>query len=93
MLFWSRSEEKTQKKLEARLASLDEQKKLDQEAMKYHLKRKDDDDQKSMQKAVLRQELDTCMLDKESQAAEETKQSEIDEEKMKIYTNTKRVNY
>lgn len=61
--------------------------------MEYHLKRKEDDDKLLQQKSELRQELDACMLDKEKQAAAEKKQSEIDEEKMKIYTKTKRVIY
>ena len=80
-----------QKKLKARLACLEDQKKLDQEAVEYHLQRKEDDDEMSKQKVVLRQELDACMLDKAKQEAAEKRQSEIDEEKMKIYTKTKRV--
>lgn len=86
-----RKEENTQKKLHARLASLDEQKKLDQEATEYQLLRKEEDDKISHQKKEIREALDACMLDKEKQAAAEKQQSEIDDEKIKIYTRTKKV--
>lgn len=73
------------------MSCLDEQKKLDQEAMEYHLKRKEEDDEESKQKALLRQELDACVLDRERQVSIEKQQDETDEERRNIYTNTKRV--
>ena len=86
-----RKEENTQKKLQARLASLDEQKKLDEEATEYHLQRKEEDDKMLHQKKEIREALDACLLDKEKQEAAEKQQSEIDDEKIKIYTTTKKV--
>lgn len=86
-----RNEGKTQRRLKERLDSLDEQKRLDEEAIEQQLQRKAHGDESIRKQAELRHELDMVLELKRKADAEEQKQSQVDEERIKIYTKAKKV--
>lgn len=87
----NRYEAKTQRGLEERLANLKEQKRLDEEAVQQQLKRKELDEECIRKQAELRHELDMVMEGKKKAEADEVHQSQVDEERIKIYLKAKKV--
>lgn len=90
-MYICRREQKTQKCLQERLAALDEQKKLIEEALEQQLKRKTLDDEQVGKRAEFRHELDMFVEGKKKVAAEENQQSQAAEEKIRLYLKAKKV--
>jgi uncharacterized protein HemX len=86
-----RNKEKTQKQLEERLAKLEEQKKLNEQAIEQQLERKELMDECKRKQAEFGRELDMVMEGKKKVAAEEQQKSQINDERINVYLNAKKV--
>lgn len=85
----NRSAEKTEGKLKERLADLEEQKKLEEEAAEYLLKKSELNGANVLKQAHLKQELDAAMEKKKLAEATDKQLSQAEDERIKMYTGTK----
>ena len=80
-----------QKKLEDRLAALEEQKRLNEEVLEQQLHQKELNDKKTKMQEDLRQELDMVVDGIRKVSAAEKQRVQIEEEQAKLYTKAKKV--
>lgn len=73
------------------MAALEEQKRLDEEALEQHLQRKELHDEHIKKRAEFKHELDAVVEDKRKAETAERQQIQTDEERIEIYTKAKKV--
>lgn len=86
-----RHESRTQQRLEERLTALEEQKKLDSEAIDDQLRKRELVEEHAKRILQHRHDLDGALEANQRTAAAEMQQLQIEEEKKKIYLKTKKV--
>ena len=86
-----RAAQKTEKKLQERLAALEDQKRQEIEAEELRLMRQAFDEDNMLRQVAFRKELDDELCDKLKRESIEKQQLQVEEDCIKIFNQTKKV--